>query len=268
MSKEIRKIESFGDSELDAFAKELGFNPDEADKLLEEEQKEDKRKEEEAKEINIMGLVDATGSMTSVWDKTKKIITELIQNMSQYGNIKMKWVAYRDYDAGQRKLLEWSSWTKDPQRLIAFFNQIECRWGEDVPEAVEAGLDYARKDPRKKTVFLIGDAPPHPEKDWRRQSLLLAEQNTKVYSFVVGSGTNNYVDPDAIKYFEKISKITGGVSCVLKSLDDILAVLSLIISKQVSEESFNETVMTLKAKNGGKLPPRLDNFSNLLRLGE
>ena len=53
MSKEIRKIESFGDSELDAFAKELGFNPDEADKLLEKEQKEDKRKEQEANQPNL-----------------------------------------------------------------------------------------------------------------------------------------------------------------------------------------------------------------------
>jgi hypothetical protein len=262
MSKEIKTFEGTGNSEIDDILKEAGLSlGDDSKRLL------DKKREERAAEqqVNIMGLVDATGSMTSVWNETKKIIKELLQNMSQYGDIEMKWVAYRDYDAGN-KILEWSPWTNNVQRLISFFNQIECRWGDDWEEAVEVALRHAREDKRKKTVFLIGDASPHAEKDWQMQAELLARENTKVYSFVVKS-YDEMVD-DTYRTFSKISKITGGACCILNGVQDILAVLSLIISKQVSEESFQITLKELKKKSGGKLPPHLDDFSNQLRLGE
>ena len=113
MSKEIKKFEGTGNSRLDAILKKRGLSlGNNSKELLEKERVEDEKKEKEARQVNIMGLVDATGSMTSVWNETKKIIKELLQNMSQYGDIEMKWVAYRDYDAGN-KILEWSPWTNN-----------------------------------------------------------------------------------------------------------------------------------------------------------
>ena len=67
MSKEIKKFEGTGNSRLDAILKKRGLSlGNNSKELLEKERVEDEKKEKEARQVNIMGLVDATGSMTSL----------------------------------------------------------------------------------------------------------------------------------------------------------------------------------------------------------
>lgn len=169
---------------------------------------------------NLMGLSDATGSMSSLWNETKEIIAELINRMSTFGQLSINWVAYRDYCHGER-IIEASGWQSDKKPLLNFLSSIDCIWGDDWPEAVEKGLEYAVNDSRVTRVLLIGDAPPHENRNYIQQAEQLNSKQIPVFSFVVGSAQ------DTIIAFKKISKITGGKSFILKKVEDLLDVVAL-----------------------------------------
>lgn len=177
------------------------------------------------KSCNLMGLVDATGSMDRVWDSTKKQLTEALSRISKMDEhaYKIRWVAYRDYSDGDG-LLEYSGWETEAQKILPFIGNIQCYGGDDWEEAIEKGLEFASQDNEVNCILLIGDAPPHQQGDYLAQARKLASQGKTVYGFVVGD------DVDTFKTFSKISNITGGSCTWLNSADDILDLIPLIFA--------------------------------------
>jgi hypothetical protein len=192
----------------------------------------------------LLCLSDATGSMSSVWDKTQDSIRTMLERISAIsggsGNIEVKWLAFRDYELERAQVMEASPWTDDPASLVKFVGSIRCRSGPgcDGPEAVEAALYHANNDPTQQPtrVLLIGDAPPHHERkgqklerltvhasnledggfvaggvlstDYRQECTKLKEKEVKVFSF--------YLHDGAKASFDDIASMTGGES---KKLD-------------------------------------------------
>lgn len=171
----------------------------------------------------LIGLSDATGSMAPVWQSTREQIKEMIGRASELGRCEMNWVAYRDYGDGPG-LLEASGWQDGAAPLTSFVNDISCYGGDDREEAVERALEYAAADQRATRVVLIGDAPPHPQRDYLDQARRLARQRRPVYSFVVGGAH------DTVATFAEISRITGGVSTRLRSAQDLIDVVVLTMA--------------------------------------
>lgn len=178
------------------------------------------------KESRLLGLSDATGSMIGLWDSTKRHIKEMISRINEFGSFEIKWVAYRDYCDGAG-ILESSAWHRKPEPLLRFIDSISCYGGGDFPEAVEKALQYAVKDKKVSRIVLIGDAPPHPERDYANQAMKLAKQGKPVFSFVVG------YDPETTETFKRIAEITGGVSTQLNSADDLLDMVVLTMADEM-----------------------------------
>lgn len=220
-----------------------------SDKSLDQlRQQYQEEKKQAQKSSHLLGLVDATGSMSPVWDHTKKIIKEFVNTVSQYGQFHMHWVAYRDYDT-PNYLIESSGWHSEIQLILDFVNKIRCIGGADIPEAVEKGLEFAAGDDKCTTVILIGDAPPHAERDYKKQAGILGQQGKPVYSFVVGN------DQDTERTFGEISQITGGVSCTLTSAQDILDLLTLtVVANDFGPKELEKFLENFKMK-GKALPP-------------
>lgn len=193
--------------------------------------------EAQAKKVSkLIGLSDATGSMAGVWDATRRHITEMIGRISELGRFELRWVAYRDYGDGNG-LLEPSGWHDRARPLLDFINAIRCYGGDDFEEAVERALEFAADDPQATRVILIGDAPPHPERDYLAQARRLAELRRPVFSFVVGQSSAT------ARAFAEISRLTGGQSAQLTRAEDLLDVVVLTAAEEIGgEEAVREYV--------------------------
>ncbi len=193
------------------------------------EQVYEKYEAQAQKASKLIGLSDATGSMAGVWDATRRHITEMISRISEVGRFEIRWVAYRDYGDGNG-LIEPSGWHDQAQPLLDFINAIRCYGGDDFEEAVERALEFAADDPKATRVILIGDAPPHPERDYLAQARRLAELQRPVFSFVVGQASAT------ARTFEEISRLTGGKSMQLTRMEDLLDVVVLTAAEDIGGE--------------------------------
>ncbi|MEB3310644.1 MAG: vWA domain-containing protein [Snowella sp.] len=126
--------------------------------------------EQYAKPTRVIGLVDATGSMQPVWSKTLENIQELIHRLLEAGQVELSWVAYRDY-CDNHRIIEQSDWSNSAEYLKTFMGKIACNGGGDFPEAVEKALEIAIKESVVSRVILIGDAPPHEDKNYREYAI-------------------------------------------------------------------------------------------------
>nr|VFJ86368.1 MAG: von Willebrand factor type A domain-containing protein [Candidatus Kentron sp. H]VFJ88203.1 MAG: von Willebrand factor type A domain-containing protein [Candidatus Kentron sp. H]VFJ95430.1 MAG: von Willebrand factor type A domain-containing protein [Candidatus Kentron sp. H] len=177
----------------------------------------------------IIGLSDATGSMSGLWSKTQKHLTEMIARIARLGECELRWVAYRDYGDGNG-LLESSGWEKAPEPLLRFIQSIHCHGGQDWEEAVEKALEFAANDDRATRVLLIGDAPPHAERDYRQQAKRLGQLERPVFSFVVGGS------PETFRVFSEISQLSGGTCCHLEDVDDLIDVVVITAAHDMGGE--------------------------------
>lgn len=210
-------------------------------------------KYEAQKTSRLIGLSDATGSMSGIWDGTRKHITEMIKRISELGKFEIRWIAYRDYTE-HNGLIEASAWQNEAAPLLSFINSIQCYGGGDREEAVERALEFAASDEKASRVILIGDAPPHFNIDYREQAERLAQQQRPVFSFVVGA------DADTIRTFKEISDITGGQSMRLTKTEDLLDVIVLTVADDIGgEESVREYIQkwSPQLSEGGRQYARL-----------
>lgn len=178
--------------------------------------------------LNLLCLIDATGSMTPVWQTTKEQVKEMVGRASQIGNLSMKIMAYRDYCDGSA-LTEQSDWAMDPNNLAQFIKGISCHGGGDTPEAVEYALMKAAEDKYAEQVILIGDSPPHHTIDHQYNSSRyagsyvdqcrrLAQKNVRVFTFAIGALFNQETERD----FKHIAELTAGAYAVLRETKDLI----------------------------------------------
>ena len=175
----------------------------------------------------LIGLSDATGSMAGVWRTTRDQIHAMLESAGAIGDLQVRWVAYRDYDMGN-EIIESSGWHSESAPLVSFVSGIKCKGGGDWPEAVEQALAVAADDPEATRVVLIGDAPPHAERDYRAQARRLAQLQRPVYSFVVGQAVDTH------KAFSEISEITGGLCAYLSAKEDLLDLVAMVAAHDIS----------------------------------
>ena len=192
--------------------------------------------EKYSKPSRILGLVDATGSMQPVWNQTKDSIKELISRLLDVGKFELSWVAYRDYCDGYR-IIEQSNWSNSADELNKFLSKISCNGGGDFPEAVEKALEVGVNEKEVSRIILIGDAPPHEDRNYRELAIVLGQKKRPVYSFVVGD------DAETHRTFEEISRLSGGICSRLKDDKDILDLIAItVIDEMGGKKSLDKYV--------------------------
>ena len=117
--------------------------------------------------LDVVVVLDSTGSMTGAIDACKKRITRILEILRENApRVRFGIVTYRDH--GDEYLRKGIELCEEFPKVVAFLKTIQANGGGDTPEAVEAGLEMAysdsemRWDPRaKKIAILVGDAPCH-----------------------------------------------------------------------------------------------------------
>lgn len=119
--------------------------------------------------VDVMFMVDATGSMGDEIKYLKAELLDIINNVKKMDSqlsLNLGAVFYRD--KGDAYVTRKSDLSSDINQAISFINQQDAGGGGDYEEAVEEALQEAivncnwRVEARTRILFMVLDAPPHP----------------------------------------------------------------------------------------------------------
>lgn len=185
--------------------------------------------------LDVVVVLDSTGSMTSAIDACKKRITRILEILRENApRVRFGLVTYRDH--GDEYLRKGIELTEDFPKVTAFLKTIQANGGGDTPEAVEAGLEMAyadtemKWDPRaKKIAIIVADAPCH-DKD----KPLCLEQATKAKA--KGIITFCLSVEGTVPFFKELAAAGGGKNVDIQRADDIARhVLALTLDRDENE---------------------------------
>jgi len=185
--------------------------------------------------LDVVIVLDSTGSMTGALDSCKKRIQRLLELLRENApRVRFGIVTYRDH--GDEYLRKGIELTDDFPKVVSFLKAIQANGGGDTPEAVEAGLEMAYDDkemhwdPRaKKIAILVGDAPCH-DKD----KPLCIELATKAKA--KGIITFALSVEGSISAFKEIAQAGGGKNVDIQRTDDIARhVLALTLDRDEND---------------------------------
>ncbi len=200
-------------------------------------------------------LFDATGSMQPYWDNVSGSLREICSRLSLIGGApSVRITAYRDDCDGDR-ILEQTRWTTDVADLHGFISHIVCSGGGDTPEAVDRALSTALTHQEHiDVVILVGDAPPHSDRNGLHEAARLGEMKRPVYPIVVGGSA------DARKAFGEIARLSGGKLLELHRLEDLFELLGVLLAHSLGKEALRTYVDVHRQQ----LPARVRAVAGLL----
>jgi len=202
-------------------------------------------------------ISDATGSMGSIWRNAKIYVRKMISNIFEVcgeGSADLMWIAYRDYS--DKKLLEASTWSNDPDYLLGFIEKIAPDGGGDGPEAVEIGLERANQEDDVTMIILIADAEPHMEgkdnfctynkrklhTDYKCEAAKFKAKNIPIHTFYMSKS-------GALKSsFEEIASITDGTSHYLESAEPLVHVVAKSVTMDIDPKNATKYDELFKTK--------------------
>eukprot|EP01083_Nonionella_stella_P042875 115730_1 len=119
-------------------------------------------------ELDLVFLMDCTGSMGSYIQKGKDSIMNIVEKVkaSEKADVRFCYIAYRDHPPQDKSLItKVHDFTERTQDMRKYLSLYQAQGGGDGPEAVTEALHEARNITYRKNAIkicvLIADAPPH-----------------------------------------------------------------------------------------------------------
>lgn len=133
-----------------------------------ETEKIDKMEVSPTKQVDLVFIMDCTGSMGSYIAEAKRSIQSIVSKLQQEEkcDVRFALVAYRDHPPQDSTFVtKIFQFTVQRETMQAYLDSLSASGGGDGPEAVTAGLYAAEHLPWRpnatKLCILIADAPPH-----------------------------------------------------------------------------------------------------------
>lgn len=202
--------------------------------------------------LDLIFVIDTTGSMTDDIDQVKAQATELADQIAaDVADYRLGLVTYRDHpvlpygDPGDQPSTVVLPFTTDADAAIAAIQGLIVGGGADRSESVYSGLmaaiDQAWRDGAEKAIILLGDAPPHDPEPFTGYTLdqvlvaAYAVDPANIYPILVGS------DPDAAAYFAALAEGSEGQLFAAGDADEVVD--ALLQALQKIAETRAETVV-------------------------
>ena len=215
--------------------------------------------------LDVVFMIDTTGSMDPYIDEVKRNIIRIIEKVLEYSpKIRMGCVAYKDHgDEGEDEyyLTKILPLTFERKEIIGLMHSPGLYIGEGGggPEAVECALREAVtfhwNPTAPKAIILIGDKPPHgvmdglksctKMRDYREEVKALKIKGIKIYPILC----NNISETEG--NFRWMANETGGVFFYLKEISDLSDLLIGICLKETGKLSYFEKKLL---ESGDKVP--------------
>lgn len=171
----------------------------------------------EKSRVEVVFVLDTTGSMASLIDGAKKKIWSIantIVDASPDASIFFGLVGYRDL--GDEYVTRHFGLTEDAQSIYAALLAFQAGGGGDTPESVNEALEVAVSkmewtDPGEvaadRILFLVGDAPPHMDYQDRKYPEIIAEAVQRgIIVNTVQAGSIKGTE----KYWREMASLGGG----------------------------------------------------------
>ena len=167
---------------------------------------------ENANLLEIMFVIDATGSMGDEMTYIKSEIDDVISKVKEENKgatISLAMMVYRD--EGDEYVTKYNDFTQNIAAQQSFLSKQSANGGGDFEEAVDVALKEAINkqwsSKSTKLLFHVADAPAHDEKvsSWNESALLAAKKGIKIIS-VASSG----IDKKTEYFFRSQSLLTAG----------------------------------------------------------
>jgi len=166
--------------------------------------------------VELVFCLDATGSMSGLISTAKEKIWDIVTVMAQQQpapEIRLGMVFYRD--RGDDFITQSLQHTTDIDSIYTELLAMEAAGGGDSPESVNLALWEAVNDMKwsddkntYRSVFLVGDCPPHMDYNENRYPESCEKANEKritINTIKLGNSCR-----DAISHFTKIAESTNG----------------------------------------------------------
>jgi len=161
---------------------------------------------QERPKIEVVFVIDTTGSMSGLIKAAKEKIWSIANTMAtsnEAPDIKMGLVAFRD--RGDAYVTQVTDLSSDLDSIYATLLDFQANGGGDGPESVNKalydavnGISWSQDSGTYKTIFLIGDAPPHMDYQDEVQypvTLGVAQQKGITINTIQCGGSEDTINP-------------------------------------------------------------------------
>ncbi len=179
----------------------------------------DTRPAQQQVQLDVLFLLDATGSMGDEIDQLKDNILSVsaqIEALPADPDVRFGMVAYRD--RGDEYVTRNYGFTGNVEAFQSALRNVEASGGGDTPEALNEGLHEAisdvawRRGETIKLIFLVSDAPPHldyaQDYSYAQEMQFAAEQGIKIHA-IASSGLEGE-GPHGEYIYRQLAQYTGG----------------------------------------------------------
>lgn len=221
---------------------------------------------------DILFLIDKTGSMEDDIANVQKGLTEIINSINKYKNVRVAIGLYGDKNSDGKDWYSFKNFETNLESAKKFIKGIKVTNGDDYRESVYDGFFHSTKEnfwksENKRMIILIGDAPPleKPLSDYSMSDVINKAKKDKItmnfYPIVVTSGLmDEYGIVTKTKTYEKSKLVTsfypnpsaGKININLEKDDHY----------EVQIFDFNGSLISKKNHSGNKISKELYDLPN------
>ena len=170
--------------------------------------------------LDLVILLDATGSMDAEIDAARRQVGTMIATLGALGiRFRLGVVAFRD--EGEEFVTRSVPLTNHVYKAVDFLDGLSASGGGDIPEAVYDAFDVATHmrfaSTAEKVLVLVGDAPPKPAKSDRLMRMVDRFHSRGGHVHTIYSETDSWAAnwSRAKEVFSKIAQRGGGTTVEL-----------------------------------------------------
>ncbi len=244
--------------------------PQQAQGTQQQAQVEPKQAQGARPEIEVVFVLDTTGSMSGLLDGAKRKIYSIASRIAQgrpTPHLKVGLVAYRD--VGDDYVTKRFDLSDDLDTVFANLRKFEAGGGGDAPEHVGRGLgeavsklSWSQSRETMKVIFLVGDAPPAERNDdWNFKHWAKRAKDKHIVVNTVRCGA----DGETEVAWRHVAKLTDGTFDSIDQSGGMVAVATPYDAElaKVNSELASKTLYTGRAEVQAENRARADAMASL-----
>lgn len=171
--------------------------------------------ENQAVRVDLMYVIDTTGSMGDELEYLKAEIQDVIERAAEQTGAEIRTSVNFYRDEGDEYVVKYYDFRDDAKEVAALVGEQSANGGGDEPEAVHTALDNAlhqhswSEDSTVKLMFLVLDAPPHDDDEVKKQLLSLTEEAAAMGVRIIPVAASG-ASEDTQQLLRSMAIMTGG----------------------------------------------------------
>ncbi|NHJ12879.1 MAG: VWA domain-containing protein, partial [Candidatus Thorarchaeota archaeon] len=213
-------------------------------------------------QLDMVFVVDNTGSMGPYIDNAKRKILEIIRTIKKEElckRLRVGLVSYRDHPPEESTFVTQKfELSSDTEKIENNIRSMSASGGGDGPEAVSDALNVANRmeylRDAAKVMILIGDAPPHGVEagdrwpkgppsgiKWQEEIKKAYEKGIVIHTVGCFPEIQNY--QNAVKTFQKIAAETEGKFIPLNEAELLVKVVTGVAIEEIDKLAIQEAIL-------------------------